>query len=227
MKKITCNIIRDILPLYLDEVVSGDTRELVEEHLSTCEACRREAKLMKADVVLPVNPDVRMSDKKELKKFRSLFRRRKIIVSLISAAVVLGVMIGGYCWLHMNETVIPYDSSQIAVREIDGELYLYYRGEIMEGTVGFDPQTVTVDGEKRTIAAFYFYSTPWSKYVEPFLSRITENDEGKNRGTLVQILGSADEIDTVYYGEFEMDMNRPWEETIRSVTEECEVIWER
>ena len=67
MKKITCNIIRDILPLYLDEVVSEDTREMVEEHLQTCEACRREAKLMKADVVLPVNPDVRMSEKKELK----------------------------------------------------------------------------------------------------------------------------------------------------------------
>ena len=64
MKKNTCNIIRDILPLYLDEVVSEDTREMVEEHLQTCEACRREVKLMKADVVLPVNPDVRMSERK-------------------------------------------------------------------------------------------------------------------------------------------------------------------
>ena len=39
MKKISCNIIRDILPLYLDDVVSDDTKELVEEHLETCDAC--------------------------------------------------------------------------------------------------------------------------------------------------------------------------------------------
>ena len=34
MKKISCNIIKDILPLYLDGVVSDDTRQMVEEHLS-------------------------------------------------------------------------------------------------------------------------------------------------------------------------------------------------
>ena len=31
MKKISCNIIRDILPLYLDDVVSDETKEMVEE----------------------------------------------------------------------------------------------------------------------------------------------------------------------------------------------------
>ena len=38
MKEITCEIIRDIHPLYVDEAVSRDTKELVEEHLFTCEA---------------------------------------------------------------------------------------------------------------------------------------------------------------------------------------------
>ena len=33
MKQISCNVIKDILPLYLDDVVSQDTREMVEEHL--------------------------------------------------------------------------------------------------------------------------------------------------------------------------------------------------
>ena len=34
MKKITCEIIKDILPLYVDDVVSADTRTMVEEHLA-------------------------------------------------------------------------------------------------------------------------------------------------------------------------------------------------
>ena len=41
MEKINCNVIQDILPLYIDDVVSDDTKELVEEHLQNCEICQR------------------------------------------------------------------------------------------------------------------------------------------------------------------------------------------
>ncbi len=41
MKEINCNIIKDILPLYVDGVVSDDTKEIVEEHLEHCEECKK------------------------------------------------------------------------------------------------------------------------------------------------------------------------------------------
>ena len=47
MKKINCNIIRDILPLYLDDVVCDETKLMVEEHLQSCASCREEAASMK------------------------------------------------------------------------------------------------------------------------------------------------------------------------------------
>ncbi|MCI8714118.1 MAG: zf-HC2 domain-containing protein, partial [Ruminococcus sp.] len=31
-----CNLIRDILPLYVEDMVSTDTREFVSEHLEHC-----------------------------------------------------------------------------------------------------------------------------------------------------------------------------------------------
>ena len=37
-----CNIIRDILPLYADKMVSADTASFVEEHLTGCAECRAE-----------------------------------------------------------------------------------------------------------------------------------------------------------------------------------------
>ena len=40
MKKMDCDIIRDLLPLYIDDVVSDATKELVETHLKDCDACR-------------------------------------------------------------------------------------------------------------------------------------------------------------------------------------------
>ena len=41
MEKINCNVIQDILPLYIEDAVSEDTKELVEEHLQDCEICQR------------------------------------------------------------------------------------------------------------------------------------------------------------------------------------------
>ena len=41
MAKINCNVIQDILPLYIEDAVSDDTKELVEEHLQNCEICQR------------------------------------------------------------------------------------------------------------------------------------------------------------------------------------------
>lgn len=45
-----CNVIRDLLPLYLDEVCSMDSRKLVEEHLEHCKDCRREFEEMKVEL---------------------------------------------------------------------------------------------------------------------------------------------------------------------------------
>ena len=50
MEKINCNVIQDILPLYIDDVVSDDTKELVEEHLQNCEICQRVYHETKADL---------------------------------------------------------------------------------------------------------------------------------------------------------------------------------
>ena len=46
MSKISCHVIQDILPLYVDGIVSEDTKEMVEEHLRECESCRKEAEHM-------------------------------------------------------------------------------------------------------------------------------------------------------------------------------------
>ena len=50
MKKNDCNVIRDLMPLVLDRVASDESRGLVEEHMETCEECRKEYEKMKADM---------------------------------------------------------------------------------------------------------------------------------------------------------------------------------
>ena len=47
--KISCNIIEDLLPLYVDDMVSEDSRQLVEEHLKECTTCQ---KMMEEDYAM-------------------------------------------------------------------------------------------------------------------------------------------------------------------------------
>jgi predicted anti-sigma-YlaC factor YlaD len=55
MNKISCNIIGDLLPLYVDGAVSEDTKKLVEEHLAECADCKKAAEEMGKELVLPVH----------------------------------------------------------------------------------------------------------------------------------------------------------------------------
>ena len=40
--KISCDIIRDLLPLYAEDMVSEDSKHLVDDHLCGCDACVKE-----------------------------------------------------------------------------------------------------------------------------------------------------------------------------------------
>ena len=38
--KMKCEVVRDLLPLYVDGVVSEESRKMIEEHLEECDDCR-------------------------------------------------------------------------------------------------------------------------------------------------------------------------------------------
>ena len=42
MNKETCGVVRDLLPLYIDDCCSRESWNLVEEHLANCPACKQE-----------------------------------------------------------------------------------------------------------------------------------------------------------------------------------------
>ena len=42
-----CSIIRDLLPLYVEELVSEETGTYIEEHLRTCAECKTELAKLK------------------------------------------------------------------------------------------------------------------------------------------------------------------------------------
>lgn len=93
-----CNIIRDILPLYIEDMVSPDTTAFVEEHLKECAECRAILESMKESNGLEeicasgVNP--REGNVAPLMALKKKMRKRKIITILISALSTAAVLFG-------------------------------------------------------------------------------------------------------------------------------------
>ena len=54
MMKKECNIVQDVLPLYLENMVSEGTKVFVEEHLESCSDCATELKYLKSGMHIDV-----------------------------------------------------------------------------------------------------------------------------------------------------------------------------
>lgn len=55
---IPCEVIEDLLPLYVDEICSQESKKIVEEHLQTCEHCQKEYRKIK----MPIGTEHRKVD---------------------------------------------------------------------------------------------------------------------------------------------------------------------
>lgn len=86
--KTNCKVIEDLLPLYIDEVCSDESKRLIEEHLEECDACS--AKLNAQKVVITV-------DKEKIEqnlKAKDPFKKIRRIQSYTKVGAVLGALIG-------------------------------------------------------------------------------------------------------------------------------------
>lgn len=86
MREISCDVIRDILPLYVSDIVSSDTEELIAEHLETCPDCRHELEMMRQAIVIPVNKEAEPI--RHLKKDLARTKRRTAAFAALCTAVV-------------------------------------------------------------------------------------------------------------------------------------------
>lgn len=157
-----CNIIRDVLPLYIDDVVCQDTRDWMEAHLERCPDCAKWADEMRARPVMPANAEIRVRSVDGMKKFRRFLNNRRLITAIFVALGSLAAVVGAMCWLLCTVDVIEYDGSNIEIIETeDGHgLILCYRGR---GDVLWSAGTVPETGE----TTLTLTQRLWDRYIDP------------------------------------------------------------
>lgn len=86
-----CNLITDLLPLYAEDLLSEDSKQLVERHLAKCAACSEKLKLLKT----PAAPSPRAESAPEeevLKKTRKKIKKHTAAVAAASVCLSLIVV---------------------------------------------------------------------------------------------------------------------------------------
>ncbi len=92
----SCNIIQDLLPLYLDDACSEESRQLVEEHLTQCAICRKQKKMMEQGIEFEEDFMAQNLKEEKLleegKKYIEQKAKRDILVKAAYVDVVLNIL---------------------------------------------------------------------------------------------------------------------------------------
>lgn len=84
--KYQCEIVRDLMPLYLDGIASGQSRQMVEAHLSECKECSDLFSQMK-------NNELEIEVKEEktdvIARQRKVFKRKSALVGSVLAGIFM------------------------------------------------------------------------------------------------------------------------------------------
>lgn len=106
-----CNIVRDLLPLYIDEVCSDESKRMVEEHLNNCGFCKQELKIQKESLV---KENTRIYEKRALFNFsKKLKLKNRIKILLSTIIILLVIIIIGYL-IYKPEFVVKYTEKLIS-----------------------------------------------------------------------------------------------------------------
>lgn len=189
MNKINCNIVKDILPLYVDNIVSEDTKKLVEEHLLICNECKKELSILKSDLETPTVVITEKDDIAFLKKIGLDIKKKRVFTAMLSATITAIVVILSFAHLTAPE-YIPYTQSPeiITADENNGSVTLSFVGEY------------ELIKREQEIYDISIYNTAWNKIIGATKSQtITVNPNNEKVNTIYYVSNGGLE-DKVIYG---------------------------
>ena len=113
--KLSCNVIRDLLPLYRDGVCADETRALVEEHLADCAACRAELEALDAPLGQTAEEQREVCALDGVAKTWRRGKLRAFFKGCAVTALLCAVLLGLFAALVGWHASVPYDLSEMQV----------------------------------------------------------------------------------------------------------------
>lgn len=139
-----CEIIRDLLPLYLDRLTSEESNQAILEHLDGCEPCKEILGQMQEEMETKTE-----ETKKKINPFRKFNRKMKAYVG-VTLAVCIAV--GGFGYKAFGQG-FAIDPNEITMEPtLDGDmLYLNFAvedGVLVHSASMYDNTSASIDLRK-------------------------------------------------------------------------------
>lgn len=162
---VSCNTIRDLLPLYHDDVCSKDTKTLIEEHLKTCKECQVCLDDIDTEVFKNGFDTNKEQEKvKLLKVFKRKLLKKNIMVSVISILCAFLVLSGVFGLVFRYQTPISYEEGLLNVsKSYDGPIDIIFNGNDYHRAHAMR-RTVIKDGVEKDIVFIYYTDTIWTRH---------------------------------------------------------------
>ena len=102
---ISCEIIKDLLPLYHDGVCSSDSKKMIDDHIKHCTGCKAELDAMD-NTIIDTQSEQNLSEAEAVKKLSRRWKKgmlksalKGVLFTLITVAVALLVI---YCFVDIH-----------------------------------------------------------------------------------------------------------------------------
>ena len=125
MKK-ECEIVKDLLPLYIDQLSSDTSNDLIEKHLKKCAKCQKEYQILSSNLKLELTEKDKKDYRKSFNKTKKKYWFRSIIIAIWIVTLSFLLISGQY----QNIPALNFDSLKIinqknkflqAIKEYDYE----------------------------------------------------------------------------------------------------------
>ncbi|MCL2077325.1 MAG: zf-HC2 domain-containing protein [Oscillospiraceae bacterium] len=99
---VPCEVIKDLLPLYHDDVCSAESRVLVEKHIAECDSCKETLGAISDEMERPVNAE---DEAKPIKAIETVFKKSKaksfikgVLIAVLTCGLFAGVLVIFTSW---------------------------------------------------------------------------------------------------------------------------------
>lgn len=229
--KYECGIIRDLLPLYHDNVCSGESRGAVDEHLTECNECAEYYEKLSDKQTELVVPEREQQKAASFKAVSRRFRHGREIAVMVAVALAVIVFVGAIITAItiMSRTIqkIMYEDGNISVtKQQNGDLICTLRNSSYVSAHIKSVET-EIDGKEKLFSFICAEENLWSALVtqEGTFSAFTV---AYGSGSGYEGACTADYIDRVYYYIGDMhgiEMLPP--EELAEVIENSVLLWEK
>ena len=129
--RITCDVIQDLMPSYVDGILSEDSQALVKEHMEVCKECRKMLEIMKEEqgkeqaqiISSAASGAQRRAGETEntgsaaaLKKIRKKLIIRRVLTAAVAVILTLIAAAAGYDHWYFNEKYMTLENSGMYVK---------------------------------------------------------------------------------------------------------------